>query len=31
MAVAIVAGLAAFNQSFAQQETDSSHFIPTKI
>lgn len=31
MAVAIVAGLAAFNQSFAQQESDSSHFIPTKI
>lgn len=31
MAVAIVAGLAAFNQSFAQQESDSSHFIPTKL
>jgi hypothetical protein len=31
MAVAIVAGLAAFNQSFSQQESDSSHFIPTKF
>ncbi|QKX57097.1 uncharacterized protein TRUGW13939_04205 [Talaromyces rugulosus] len=31
MAVAIVAGLAAFNQSFSQQEEDSSHFIPTKF
>jgi Peptidase M50B-like len=31
MAVAIVAGLAAFNESFSQQESDSSHFIPTKF
>ncbi|OAA70402.1 hypothetical protein ISF_02376 [Cordyceps fumosorosea ARSEF 2679] len=29
MAVGIVAGLAAFSQSFAQQQEDSKHFIPT--
>ncbi|KAJ9298979.1 hypothetical protein DTO271G3_3221 [Paecilomyces variotii] len=30
MAIAIVAGLAAFPESFSQQETDSEHFIPTR-
>ena len=29
MAVGIVAGLAAFSQSFEQQQQDSQHFIPT--
>ncbi|KAK5996993.1 hypothetical protein PT974_02342 [Cladobotryum mycophilum] len=29
MAVGIIAGLAAFSQSFAQQQEDSKHFIPT--
>ncbi|KAK0388798.1 hypothetical protein NLU13_5041 [Sarocladium strictum] len=29
MAVGIVAGLAAFNQSFEQQREDAKHFIPT--
>jgi hypothetical protein len=29
MAVGIIIGLAAFSQSFAQQEEDSKHFIPT--
>jgi len=30
MAAAIVAGIAAFPQSFSQQEDDSKHFIPTR-
>ncbi|KAI0829563.1 peptidase M50B-like-domain-containing protein [Hypoxylon sp. FL0890] len=30
MAAAIVAGIAAFPQSFAEQEDDSKHFIPTR-
>jgi hypothetical protein len=30
MAVAIIAGIAAFHQSFAQQEKDSKGFIPTR-
>ncbi|KAI1383953.1 peptidase M50B-like-domain-containing protein [Hypoxylon trugodes] len=30
MAAAIVAGIAAFPQSFAQQEEDSKHFLPTR-
>ncbi|OTA89060.1 hypothetical protein M434DRAFT_398782 [Hypoxylon sp. CO27-5] len=30
MAAAIVAGIAAFPQSFSEQENDSKHFIPTR-
>lgn len=30
MAVAIVAGLAAFPQSFTEQENDSKNFLPTR-
>ncbi|KAL1963706.1 hypothetical protein VTN77DRAFT_7910 [Rasamsonia byssochlamydoides] len=30
MAMAIVAGIAAFPESFSEQETDSEHFIPTR-
>lgn len=30
MAAGIVAGIAAFPQSFAQQEEDSKHFLPTR-
>ena len=29
MAIGIVAGIAAFPESFSQQEDDSKHFIPT--
>lgn len=29
MAIGIVGGIAAFPQSFSQQESDSKHFIPT--
>lgn len=29
MAVGIIGGIAAFHESFSQQETDSKHFIPT--
>jgi hypothetical protein len=29
MAVGIIGGIAAFPQSFSQQESDSKHFIPT--
>ncbi|KKK16718.1 hypothetical protein AOCH_005340 [Aspergillus ochraceoroseus] len=31
IAIAIVAALAAFPQSFSQQEDDSKHFLPTRI
>jgi hypothetical protein len=29
MAIGIIAGLAAFSQSFEEQQQDSQHFIPT--
>jgi hypothetical protein len=29
MAIGIIGGIAAFPQSFSQQEKDSQHFIPT--
>lgn len=29
MAIGIIGGIAAFPQSFSQQENDSKHFIPT--
>jgi hypothetical protein len=29
MAIGIIGGIAAFPESFAQQEKDSQHFIPT--
>lgn len=30
MAIGILGGIAAFHESFSQQESDSKHFIPTR-
>jgi hypothetical protein len=30
MVAAIIAGIAAFHESWSQQEDDSKHFIPTR-
>jgi len=30
MIIAIIAGIAAFHETWSQQESDSNHFIPTR-